>query len=139
MSDCSTPCQAAAVVSGRGLCRRQRSLVVRLPGFLVRRQVRLRVLAGGTQTLDVLVHGAKVLLRRLLHAPPRHGRSRLEVFRVYDPRVFGHGGDGPAENFGGGGFPPSPPPPRPPAQPPLLLLHLAVLLCLAAPAAGVSF
>src|SRR5258706_8786964 len=92
MSDCSTPCQAAAVVSGRGLFRRQRSLVVRLPGFLVRRQVRLRVLAGGTQTLDVLVHGAKVLLRRLLHAPPRHGRSRLEVFRVYDPRVFGHGG-----------------------------------------------
>src|SRR6266571_4783166 len=64
MSDCSTRCQA-----GRGLFRWQRGLVVRLPGFLVGRQMRLRVLARLAQAIDVLVHGAKVRLRRLLHAP----------------------------------------------------------------------
>src|SRR2546427_8315693 len=73
MSECSTRCQA-----GRGLFRRQRGLVVRLLGFAVRRQVGLSVLARRAQALDVLVHGAKVRLRRLLHAPPRHRGARPE-------------------------------------------------------------
>src|SRR5882672_6774680 len=73
MSDRSTRCQADRSRFRRGLLRRQRGLVVRLAGFLVRRQIRLRVFARRAQALDVLVHGAKVRLRRLLHAPPRHG------------------------------------------------------------------
>src|SRR5438270_8606840 len=89
MSKCSRKSNSRssrALQSPARLLGRQRGLVVRLLGFPVRRQVGLSVLARRAQALDVPVHGAKVGLRRLLHAPPRHGGRGLNVL-IYTTQV----------------------------------------------------
>src|SRR5438874_437624 len=97
-----------------------------LLGFPVRRQVGLSVLARRAQALDVPVHGAKVGLRRLLHAPPRHGGARLERLDIHDPSIFGHRRHG-QPKIGGVRRPPgTAPSERPAPEEPVLFRNVAL-------------